>query len=124
MKKLIILSRDVVCLADDWTHHYLHKFEIESDWKINEILKSITDSGYLPLVSGTVTWSVSTERPIAVIAQNRLEPILLVSEEFPFISGIRGTTYNLTRLHFNYHLEEDPETVARVLLRYNPCEGW
>lgn len=124
MKKLIVLSRDVVSLADDWSHEYLHKFEIENDWKIKEILRSIRNSGYLPVFFGPATWSVSTEIPIAIISQSRIEPILLVSEDFPFVSGIRGTVYNLTRLHFNYHLNEDPELVARVLHSYKPCEGW
>ncbi|HPA70821.1 MAG TPA: hypothetical protein PKY31_01040 [Spirochaetota bacterium] len=112
----ITVTRDSVCAADDVDAPHVKTVSIGDDWSIEEILSRIIPS-YLPLISGgKATWSVAADNPIAVMAQEWGKPRLLCLPEYPF-HDTPGFV-KITSLHFNYHAQDDPDTVFRVLRRY------
>ncbi|RYE19542.1 MAG: hypothetical protein EOP45_12505, partial [Sphingobacteriaceae bacterium] len=81
----------------------------------------IYDIVYLPKIAGgKATWSLATNQPIAIVAQEWNEPKLIVFPEYPFQNS--PGFYSIERLHFNYHAQENPEIVLRVLQRFRTIE--
>lgn len=115
--KTIKLTRASVAMGDDCDapHEVLIKIGIE--WTIERILKTIIELDYLPRISGgKATWSVASNQPLAVIAQEWKSPKLICWPDYPN----QGTKsfYNIQRLHFNYHAQDNPEKVFEVLHRF------
>jgi|WetSurMetagenome_2_1015567.scaffolds.fasta_scaffold1621938_1 hypothetical protein len=116
MKK-IILTRDSVCAGDDVDAPHETSILIDENWKIKRILEEVLNNHYLATIEGgKATWSVACENPIAIIAQQWKEPKLICMSDFPF-QGTRGFK-EIETLHFNYHAQDDPDTVHHVLERY------
>lgn len=115
--KTIKINRDSVAAGDDINSH-LQEITIQSNWKISDIIKHIILNNYLPLISGgKATWSVAIENPIAILTQEtKFKPKLICMPEYPY----SGETYevNIEQIHFNYHAQEDPENVYKVLRRF------
>ena len=91
---------------------------VEMDGPAGEDLEAaiatIVGSGYLPHVSGgRATWSVSSGRVLAVVAQEWPAPRMLwgVDRSYRGLDIVRGTL----RLHFSYHAQHPPELVFDVL---------
>lgn len=116
-KKKIILTRDSVAAGDDGDAPHYQTIEIGVDDKIEAILNAISDLCYLPQISGDkATWSVASNEPLAIIAQEWIAPKLICMSEYPH-PGTRAF-YNIERLHFNYHAQDDPETAFKILWRF------
>ena len=117
IKKEIILTRDSVAAGDDGdAPHYL-TIEIDTDDRIETILKTILNLRYLPQIRGyKATWSVASNEPLAIIAQEWSAPMLICMSEYPYQDT--RAFYNIKRLHFNYHAQDDPETAFKILRRF------
>ncbi len=112
----IIITRDSVCAADDIDAPHEKTVSIGDGWMVGEILCAIIPS-YLPLISGDkATWSVAADNPLAVIAQEWEKPRLICLPEYPF-HDTPGFVI-IKSLHFNYHAQEDPDLVFKVLKCY------
>ena len=109
----VYVSRDSVAAGDDGDAPHGQVITFADDMSVEEILKGIVDSGYLPSIAGgRAAWSVVSNVPLAVIAQEWPAPRML-----PMLNG-RLTQLDreagTLRLHFNYHAQVDPETVYKV----------
>ncbi len=106
----VYTSRTGVCAADDADAPHGQHFTFPSDTPMEDVLSSIQRSGYLPnIAGGHATWSVASNVPIAVLAQEWSEPKMLfhAPQQLDLAEGT-------LRLHFNYHAQHDPQTVYEV----------
>ena len=110
----IYATRDSVAAADDLHAPHGHKLSLGSDVQLKEALQFI-QSKYLPNVQGGLaSWSVTSNIPVAVLAQQWREPkILLWPPDEKKLDSVNGVLH----LHFNYHDQLDPEVVYEVLRR-------
>jgi len=122
LMKELLLTRDWVCWADSLESSNKKIIQIDPEWNINSILKEILSTNFIPKISGDhATWSVADKNPIAVIAQEWNEPMLICMPDFPY----QGTNHfvDLKCLHFNYHMQIDPNEVYKVLHNYRSASG-
>ena len=83
---------------------------------VEAAIATVVASGYLPHISGgRATWSVSSGRTLAVVAQQWSGPRLLwgIDRSYRGLDIANGTL----RLHFSDHLQQAPELVLEVLDR-------
>jgi len=114
------LTRESVSMADDAFDHTII-IEIDRNWKISEILTHILKLQFLPKINGgKATWSVATNKPIAVIAQQWELPELICEEDYP--NKDTKAYMPAERLHFNYHAQQQPEIVLSVLRNFRTTE--
>jgi hypothetical protein len=72
---------------------------------------SIQRSGYLPRIAGgKATWSIASNIPVAVLAQQWTEPRV-----FTHAPGELDASEGVLRLHFNYHAQMDPQVAYETL---------
>ena len=117
MKK-IKLTRESVAMGDDIDAPHLLEIEIQSDWKILDILKHILKLNYLPQIyGGKATWSVAINEPIAVLSQDNSEnPMLICLPDYPYHDTLGFI--NIEHIHFNYHAQKKPTEVYEVLSKF------
>ncbi len=109
----ILLTRSSVSAGDD-VYNNSKEIEVDEQWKLTQILDKIIDMGYLPKIAGgKATWSVAYKNPLAVIAQQWSKPRYIggIMSEFPFSNDYK----DFDRLHFNYHVQENPELVYTII---------
>jgi hypothetical protein len=109
----VYTSRDSVAAGDDTDAPHSRTFWFPDDTSLEDVLKSIVQSRYLPLIAGSrATWSVVSNVPLAVIAQEWNEPRMLpmIETQTKKFEHRRDTL----RLFFNYHAQIEPETVYRI----------
>jgi hypothetical protein len=90
------------------------EFTVAEDAPPQDVIRRAAEPGWLPSIAGgKATWSVVSDGPLAVVAQQWSEPRYL-----PFI-GERWLNAprrdGALRLHFNYHAQSVPEDVYRML---------
>ena len=110
-------TRSSVAAGDDADAPHVKVFAFADGTTLQDALIQIQAARYLPSISGgEATWSVASNRPIAVVSPQWARPKMLVqlSEELQELEWQDGTL----RLHFNYHAQIDPEWVYRVLWGY------
>ena len=114
----IKLTRESVAMGDDIDAPHFFEIEIQSNWTILEILKSIIKSNYLPKIyGGKATWSVAINEPIAILSQENFEnPVLICLPDYPFHDTMGFV--KIEHIHFNYHAQKKPEEVYEVLSRF------
>ena len=109
----VYVSRDSVAVGDDIDAPHGRTISLPDERQVDEVLSEILESGYLPKIAGgRATWSVVSNIPLAVVAQQWTEPRLL-----PLIverSEELDRQQNGLRIHFNYHAQIDPEIVYEV----------
>lgn len=112
----LYLTRDSVAAGDDLHAPHVLKMQGPSDEDYGVAICRVLASKYLPPISGgKATWSVASNKILAVVAQQWAQPKLLRGYDTSYNGlDVRG---GLLRLHFNYHAQEDPETVLEVLRR-------
>ena len=111
-RKTIVVTRDSVAAGDDADAPHSMVIEIAFNDTIETVLKRISEIRYLPKIDGgKATWSVAFKQPLAVIAQEWDQPKLISSAN-------QLIQHPVDQLHFNYHAQDDPETVFRVLSRF------
>lgn len=109
----VYVSRRSVGAGDDVEAPHKREFSFQEGTSLKEALTKIQRS-YLPRIEGGhATWSVTSNVPVAVIAQQWVEPKMLVQppEELKALDTNQG----ILRLHFNYHAQMDPQLVYDVL---------
>lgn len=110
-------TRSSVAAGDDADAPHGKVFTFADGTTLQDALIQIQMARYLPSISGgKATWSVASNRPVAVIAQQWAQPKMLV----PLPDKVRELEWQegTLRLHFNYHAQIDPESVYRVLWGY------
>jgi hypothetical protein len=107
----ICLQRASVSIGDDTDAPHIKELEVNDNTPIEETIKKIVHSGYLPKISGgKATWTVFSNVPIAVIAKQWQEP-----QMFSLISSQELDIQNkVLRLFFNYHAQFDPDIVYEI----------
>ena len=111
----LYLTRDSVHAGDDGDAPHEHTLVIAGP-TLEQALAAVREARYLPSISGgNATWSVASNRPIAVLAQQWPAPRLLFLTD----ADVRGLDWHgdTLRLQFNYHAQTDPELVLDVLRR-------
>ena len=107
------LSRASVCAGDDIDAPHFKTLTFAEGTPILDVLAEVVSSGYLARIAGgRGSWSAVSGVPLAVLAQQWSLPRLL-----PQASSVPALDVkdNITRLHFNYHAQQDPEVVFEVL---------
>lgn len=111
-RKTILVTRDSVAAGDDADAPHSMVVDIVFNDTLETILKRILETGYLPKIyGGKATWRVAYNQPLAVIAQEWDVPKQIYS------TG-QLTLQAIDKLHFNYHAQDNPETVLRILSRF------
>jgi len=112
----LLVTRDSVAAGDDVDAPHRIELEGPEDENVEAAIAAVVASRYLPHVSGgRATWSVSSGRVLAVVAQEWPAPKMLwgVDRSHRGLDIARGTL----RMHFSYHLQLDPKLVYDVLGR-------
>ena len=108
----IYISRASVTAGDDIAAPHAKNLSVPDGTSLEEIVKSIAKSGYLPSISGgEASWSVTSNVPLAIVAEQWHEPRMLphlpTNEHLDLEQGT-------LRVYFNYHAQIDPELLYRV----------
>lgn len=113
MKKIIV-TRDSVAAGDDNNAPHLLTIQVKETDSIKNIIELLAHSEYLPKIyGGEGTWSVASHQPLAVIAQQWISARLICLTDQDTFGN-----FNLDKIHFNYHSQDAPEMVLRVLYRF------
>jgi len=107
----VYVSRRSVAAGDDLDAPHKREFSFRDGTSLKEVLATIQKS-YLPRIEGgNATWSVTSNIPVAVLAQQWAEPRLLV--QLGDLTDLE-TKQGVLRLYFNYHAQIDPQLVYDV----------
>ena len=112
----LYVTRESVAAGDDVDAPHARTFSIPEAASLETVLATVLAARYLPSISGGLaTWSVASNIPLAVIAQQWSAPRMLfcTGEDLKMLDREHG----VLRLHFNYHAQLDPEIVLEVLRR-------
>jgi hypothetical protein len=112
----LLVTRDNVAASDDLDAPHRMELDGPAGDDVEAAIGIVVASGYLPHISGgRATWSVSSGRVLAVVAQEWPAPKMLwgVDRSHRGLDIARGTL----RMHFSYHLQLDPKLVYDVLGR-------
>jgi hypothetical protein len=112
----LLATRDSVAAGDDVDAPHLVEMDGPTGADLEAAIGAIHASGYLPRISGgRATWSVSSGRVLAVIAQEWPAPRMLWGVDLSpgGLDIVRGTL----RLHFSYHSQHSPELTYEILGR-------
>jgi hypothetical protein len=110
----LYVTRESVAAGDDADAPHARTFALAEAASLETALAAVISAGYLPSIrGGLATWSVTSNIPLAVIAQQWPAPrmLFLTTRELEVLDRSSGTL----RLHFNYHAQIDPEIVLNVL---------
>ena len=111
----VVATRHDVHPGDDPT---LLEFTINEDSPAQDVIRRAADPGWLAtIVGGKATWSVVSDGPLAVVAQQWSEPRYLPFLEDKWVKAVRRD--GALRLHFNYHAQLSPDDVYRMLWGMN-----
>lgn len=110
----IHLTRDSVCAGDDVDAPHTRTMSFADETPLDSVIEEISRSGYLvSIAGGKVTWSAVAGHPIAVVAQQWSQSKFLPGHAAN-LSLLKGPD-GVARLHFRYHVQEDPDTVFATL---------
>jgi hypothetical protein len=113
------LTRDSVAAGDDLDAPHELALLVTDDTTTEAMVQAILEANYLPRIAdGVATWSVVSDRPLAVIAQQWPEPRMV--SDLPHPPEQLRREAGGYRFHVNYHVQQDPETVLEVLRRLEP----
>ena len=118
----IYTTRGSVAAGDDGDAPHGRLFNLPDGTSLRDALQHIQAARYLPSISGgQATWSVASNRPLAIVAQQWAEPrmVATLQEDLQGLDWKEGTL----RLHFNYHAQIDPDIICRVLWGYRLNAG-
>lgn len=112
----IYVTRDSVAAGDDMDAPHGKTFAFPDGMSIEEVIENISKSGYLASIhGGEATWSVVSSFPIAVVAQQWQKPRAISWQPID-IANLQSKD-GVIGLHFNYHLQLNPDLVFEVLKR-------
>ena len=111
------LTRSSVALVDDMDAPHLEEVNLPDEVTVEEIATWIVENRYLPqnIQGGKATWSLVSNRPIAILAQQWDKPKLL----WRCPDSLKGLNFanGVLRAHLHYHAQQDPDVVYEVLDR-------
>jgi hypothetical protein len=108
----VLLTRDSVHPGDDFGAPHARSLKLVGETPLALVLE-VLKQNYLPSISGgKATWVVSSHKPFAVCAQGWSKPKLVGLP--PDITEL-ATKDRVTRLHFSYIGQIEPEIVFDVL---------
>jgi hypothetical protein len=85
--------------------------EFNENEKVEKIIKTILKSNYLPKIyGGKATWCIIADKPLAIIAQEWFNPKVI--DQLDYLKSAK----EFSKLHFKYHVQEDPELVFEQYL--------
>ena len=117
------VTRDSVSAADDLDAPHPCRFALPEGWSFAELVELATRETRLPtILGGRATWALSSNLPLAVVAQEWAEPAALSRLESDRDAlELAGAEL---RLHWTYLAQLDPalvlETLRRLRLRAIP----
>jgi len=112
----VYLSRESVCAGDDVEAPHSETISFPDGTAVLDVLTQIARSGYLASIAGgEATWSAASNIPLAVIAQQWSQPKPLPA--LMYSSPALDVKDNTLRIHFNYHAQENPDIVYKILFR-------
>ncbi len=106
----VYMQRSSVSIGDDVYAPHEKEFEVPDGTPIEWIVKNHISSGYLPLIAGGyATWSVFSNVPVAIIAQEWLEQKMFLTsmDKLDIQNGI-------LRIYINYHAQINPDIVYKI----------
>lgn len=110
----LYISRDSVSATDDADAPHNRELTISSDMSVEDIVSTIFCSKYLPAIAGGMaTWSVVSNLPLAIIAQQWPAPKML--SLIPTCLDELNVSGNMIKVHINYHAQQNPDLVFDVL---------
>ena len=108
------VTRDSVSAADDIHAPHARRFSIKSDWTWQSLVDhALHGSGLPEIAGGKAVWALSSNIPLAVVAQQWDEPVLIWRMESDRIA--LDQSGDEIRLHWSYFAQLDPELVLEVL---------
>jgi hypothetical protein len=114
MSLTLHLTRDSVAAGDDVDAPHEMALLVADEATTEEMIAAIQAAEYLPrIASGRATWSVFSERTLAVIAQQWPEPRMV--SDGPHPPGQLQQDGSGYRFHVKYHAQQDPETVLAMM---------
>ncbi len=121
MSLTLHLTRDSVAAGDDIDAPHEMALLVADDATTEAMVAAILEADYLPRIAGgKATWSVVSERSVAVLAQQWPGPCMVRDAPYPHGELQRdGSGY---RFHVRYHAQQDPETVLAVLRKITPSD--
>jgi hypothetical protein len=107
-------TRDSVAAGDDVDAPHERIYSLPDSLSPLQAIARIAAEGYLARIAGgSATWSAVSGVPLAVVAQQWREPRAVPWREPPWSElEQREGVY---RIHFNYHVQRDPEVVLGIL---------
>lgn len=112
----INVSRSSVCLGDDIDAPHFKVLNVPDGATTQEIMR-LLKSKYLPcnMEGGEATWSVVSKKPVAIIAQQLEEPLMMGQNgQADYREDLLENSGRLV-FHVNYHGQTDPNVVDEVL---------
>jgi len=112
----LLVTRDSVAAGDDIDAPHQIELDGPAGEDLEAAIGTVLASGYLPHISGgRASWSVSSGRVLAVVAQQWTAPKMLWGMD----RSLRGldVSKGTLRMHFSYHTQLDPQLVYEVLSR-------
>ena len=115
----ITIWRDSVCAGDDADAPHEVRLVLPREVSVGSLADRIIERRYLASVAGDrATWILNGRRPLAVFAQQWLQPRFLISPESLLAPLIDLTTS--PHLQFRYWCQVDPDRVFDCLLHGKP----
>jgi hypothetical protein len=112
----IVITRGSVAAGDDFGAPHKIEIEIPNTDSVEEIVSAVYKNYPLPKISGgRSAWSLMSNVPLAVIAQQWNSPKMIRVAPQIKISSLATQIDGVIRMHFNYHAQIDPEIVFKVL---------
>jgi hypothetical protein len=107
-------TRDSVAAGDDADVPHERIYSFPDPLSPLQVIAAIVAAGYLAKIAGgKATWSAVSGLPLAVVAQQWPEPRGAPWREPPW-SELEQRD-GMYRIHFNYHVQRDPEAVLEIL---------
>ncbi|MCC2547889.1 hypothetical protein LJY25_15675 [Hymenobacter sp. BT175] len=108
---LISLTRDSVAMGDDCLAPHTRHLTVADGTGLLEILQLVHSTRYLASISGGMaTWVAILGKPVAVLAQQWAEPVLLSDA-----TAFQQLKQDELQLHFRYYAQRDPVEVLDEL---------
>jgi len=109
-------TRDSVAAGDDADAPHAREMELPDGISAEELVRTVCRNARLAsIVGGRATWCLSSNVPLAVVAQQWAEPKLI---GFPWRKmADLDVAGSVVRLHFSYFAQQDPDVVYAVLQR-------
>ena len=103
-----------MAMGDDIDAPHFKETTISENATSLDLAREILGMRYLANIGiGEATWSIATDIPVAIIAQQWEEPKLITSVNSTVKELAKGE--DCLKVHINYHCQEDPDETLEKL---------